>query len=404
MPNFTYKARNNVGKLVQGSMEASGREELVAKLQRLGYTVTQITEKAKGFSIDEFLQSLTPVKIDEMVAFMVQLANMIGAGLTLPNSINILTEQTTNVRLKNALKEVHNDIKGGSNFSDALRKHPGIFSNLFVNMIGSGETSGNLDEVLSRLAKFIEQEAEFRQKLMTAMFYPLILAVAGTLVIIFIVLTILPTFAKIFIDAKVPLPLPTLVLFNMNLFIRRFWILLIIAVGGAFAAFTWFKGTPTGKSLIDRTVLKLPVWGTLTRSALISRFSRTLASLVSSGVPMLQSLETTERTLDNAVMSKVIKNVYSSVSKGEGISGPLKASGEFPPMPVHMIAVGEETGALDSMLTKVADYYDMTASYSIKKVTALLEPIFLVVIGGMVGFIFASIILPIFNMMQTLKH
>ena len=170
-------------------------------------------------------------------------------------------------------------------------------------MIGSGETSGNLDEVLSRLAKFIEQEAEFRQKLMTAMFYPLILAVAGTLVIIFIVLTILPTFAKIFIDANVPLPLPTLVLFNTNLFIRRFWLLLIIGAGGLFAAFTWFKGTPNGKSLIDRMVLKLPIWGTLTRSALISRFSRTLASLVSSGVPMLQSLETTESTLDNAVIS-----------------------------------------------------------------------------------------------------
>jgi len=403
MPTYSYKARNDAGKLTQGSMEASSKDELASKLQHLGFRLTQVKEQAKGFNVDELLQALTPVKIDEMVAFSIQLANMIGAGLTLPNSIQILVEQTSNIRLRNALKVILNDIKGGTTFSEALRKHPRIFSNLFVNMVHAGETGGNLDDVLSRLAKFIEQEADLRQKIMTAMFYPLILLVFGLVVIILIILTILPTFAKIFIEANVPLPLPTLILFNVNLFIRRFWIQIVVVVGSIFAGISWFKQTPTGKSMLDKAVLEIPIWGTLTRDSLISRLCRTLSALITAGVPMLQSLETTERTIGNSVISKVLKDVYSSVSKGETISGPLKASKEFPPMPVHMIAVGEETGALDNMLNKIADFYDLSTSYSIKRVTAMLEPIFLVVIGGMVGFIFASIILPIFNMMRTLK-
>jgi len=275
---------------------------------------------------------------------------------------------------------------------------------LFTNMIHAGEVAGNLDEILSRLASFAEHDAELKQRITTAMFYPMILAVAGSLVIILIIVTILPSFAKIFIDANVPLPLPTLILYNANLFIRAFWKYVIAAIVGLYLLLRWYKGTPNGKYAVDKILLNIPVWGKLIRHSTIARLTRTLASLISSGVPMLQALDVAEKTLDNAIISNVLKNVYSSVSKGETISKPLADSGEFPAMPVHMIAVGEETGALDIMLNKVADYYDMATDYSIKRITALLEPIFLVVIGGAVGFIFASILLPIFQMVKTLKH
>lgn len=406
MPTFSYKARDEAGKLVSGTMEAASKDALASNLQRQKFTVVSVAEKA-SFSldfIDKFLSRFTRVKINDLVMFNVQLANMISAGISLPTAIQALTEQIENEKLKTAVIEVHNDIKGGMTFSDALKKHPDIFPVLFINMIRAGEVAGNLDEILTRLATFVEREAELRQKITTAMFYPMILAVVGTVVIVLIIVTILPSFAKIFIEANVPLPLPTMVLYNTNLFIRAFWKHVIFGLVALYLLFRWYKKTPTGKYTVDNTLLKVPVWGRLIRESTIARLSRTLSSLIASGVPMLQALEVTEQTIDNAIISNVLKKVYSSVSKGETISKPLKESGQFPAMPVHMIAVGEETGALDAMLNKVADYYDLATEYSIRRITSLLEPIFLVVIGGMVGFIFASILLPIFQMVKTLKH
>lgn len=407
MPTYIYKARDESGKPVSGSIDAVNRDVLASKLQKQKLFVISVKEKTEAFSldvIDKYLGRLTKVKINDIVMFNVQLSNMIGSGISLPTSLQTLSEQIENVRLKEAVAEVYNDIKGGATFSDALKKHSDIFSTLFINMIHAGEVAGNLDEILNRLANFAEREAELKQKISTAMFYPLILATVGVLVITLIIVTILPSFAKIFIDANVPLPLPTMILYNVNLFIRAYWKYVIAAAIGCYFLLNWYKKTPVGKYNVDKIMLSIPVIGKLIRHANIARLTRTLASLIASGVPMLQALDVTGKTIDNAIISNVLKNVYSSVSKGETISVPLKESGEFPPMPVHMIAVGEETGALDAMLNKVADYYDMATEYSIKRLTALLEPIFLVVIGGMVGFIFASILLPIFSMVKTLKH
>ena len=385
-------------------MEAANKDILASKLQKLKYTVTSITEKAIPFSIDKFLRKFTRVKLNDLVMFNVQLANMISSGISLPTSLLTLKEQIENERLKEAVNEVYDDIKGGLTFADALKKHPDIFPNLFTNMIHAGEVSGNLDEILNRLAVFAEREQELKQRISTAMFYPMILAVVGVFVIVGIIVTILPSFAKIFIESNVPLPLPTRILYNANIQIRTFWRHAVVALIGLYFLLMWYRKTPAGKYNIDSMVLNIPVVGKLIRQATIARLTRTLASLIGAGVPMLQSLEVTEQTIDNAIISKVLKNVYSSVSKGESISAPLKESGQFPAMPVHMIAVGEETGALDAMLNKVADYYDMSTDYSVKRLTALLEPVFLVVIGGMVAFIFASILLPIFQMVKTLRH
>jgi type IV pilus assembly protein PilC len=404
MPNFSYKAREESGKPISGEMEAANKDVLASKLQKLRYTVISITEKAVPFSIDKFLRRFTRVKIGDLVMFNVQLANMIAAGISLPSSLQTLSDQIENERLKEAVSDVYNEIKGGQTFSDALKKHPDIFPPLFTNMIHAGEVAGNLDEILNRLATFVEHESELRQKITTALFYPMILAVTGTVVVVLIIITILPSFAKIFIEANVPLPLPTMVLYNLNLAIRAYWRHMIAALAAFYFFVRWYKKTPAGKYNIDSAMLNIPVWGKLIRESTIARLTRTLASLISSGVPMLQALEVTEKTIDNSIISKVLKDVYSSVSKGETISEPLRKSGQFPAMPIHMIAVGEETGALDAMLNKVADFYDLSTEYSIRRITSLLEPIFLVVIGGMVGFIFASILLPIFQMVKTLKH
>jgi len=404
MPSYLYKARDEKSKLVSGVMEASSKEVLADKLAHLGYYVISVKEKKISGALDDILIPLTKIKTDELVLLSVQLASMIGAGISLPNALRVLIEQTENKRLKRVLGSVYEDIRGGATFSEALGKHPDVFSTLFINMIGAGETAGNLEEVLKRLAAFAEHEAELKQKVMTALFYPIVLSIVGTLVIVFVVISVLPAFVKIFTEAHVELPLPTLILFNANLIIRGYWHLMLGTIVGAYIGLKFYRRTPKGKEILDKLLLSLPVWGDLIRKVAIARMSKTLAALVAAGVPMLQSLETLEKTIDNAVIAKVVRHVYGSVSKGESISGPLRDSGEFPPMPVHMIAIGEESGALDTMLNKVGDFYEMATDYSIRRITALLEPIFLIIIGGMVGFIFASILLPIFNMVRTLQH
>lgn len=404
MPIFEYKVRDKSGKLGTGVTEAASKEALADKLTNLGYFIISISERRRVPSLEDLLASFGRVKIEEMVMLTVQLASMIGAGISLPNCLRVLTEQIENKRLKGVLGEVNEDIKGGSTFSDALRKHPDIFPTLFVSMIHSGEMAGNLEIVLKRLSIFLEKEAELKQKVLTALFYPIILAIMGTVVVVFIITTMLPTFTRIFLEANIPLPLPTKILYTVNLAIRGYWKYFLGGAAAAYIGFRWFVRTPRGKAIFDMVKLKIPVWGSFNRTVTIARLSRTLATLISSGVPMLQALETLEKTIDNAVMSKVIKNVSNSVNKGQTISKPLKDSGEFPPMPVHMIAIGEESGAIDEMLNKVADFYEMATDYRIRRLTALLEPIFLVIIGGMVGFIFASILLPIFKMVGTLRR
>lgn len=385
-------------------MEAGTAEMLADKLSHLGYFVTSISEQRAATFLDDIFLPFIKIKTEDMVMFSTQLATMIGAGISLPNSLKILSDQIENRRLKKMIDEIHTDIRGGSTFSDALKKHPAAFTSFFVNMLKAGETAGNLEEVLHQLAGFAEKESEMKQKLLTALFYPIILMVVGVIVVVFVITSVLPAFVKIFTDAHVPLPLPTLILYTINLLIRAYWLHALVAIAAIYFGFNYYSRTPNGKLVIDRLKINIPVWGDLIRKVTIARMCRTLAALVTAGVPMLQALETLQATIDNVVIARVIRKVYDSVSKGETISEPMKLSGEFPPMPVHMIAIGEETGALDTLLNKVADFYEIASDYSMKRLTALIEPIFLVIIGGMVGLIFASIILPIFRMVGTLRR
>jgi len=406
MPLFTYHGIDRFGNKVRKTVESSSADALAENLQRQGFTILSLGEQKHGLNldiIDDLLSKSTKIKIDELVMFLIQLSNMLSAGMTLPAALATLAEQTDNKRLRTAVSDISEEIKQGKTFSESLSKHRDIFSSVFINMVAAGETSGNLDEILSRLAGFTEHEAELKQKISSAMMYPMILMVTGIVVVCFIVTTVLPPFAKIFMDAGVPLPFPTKVLYYTNLLIRATWLYITVAAAGAWGAVKYFSRDQAVKVRVDMIKLKLPAIGNLLRTVAIARLSRTLSALLSSGVPLIQALEITEKTVDLAPLAAVIHDVAVAVGKGQNISEPLKASKQFPPMTVHMIAVGEETGTLETMLNKIADFYDLASDYAIKKMTALIEPLFLVIIATLVGFIFASILLPIFQMVKTLK-
>ena len=407
MPVFAYKALDRAGKTSQGTLEAQTSDIVFDKLASGGNTVISITEKKGSLDlkiVDDFLTGLTKVKIDELVMFSLQLSNMLGAGLSLPIALSTIEKQTENQKLKAATKKISESINQGKTLSESLAQHKDIFSNLFINMIAAGEAGGNLDEILTRISAFIEHEASLKQKISSAMMYPVILLVAGVLVVSFVVTTVIPPFVKIFSDSGMPLPLPTLILYQLNIILRTYWLIAIAAFSGVWFGLKWWGKTPKGKMTIDRFKLKIPLWGDLLRKVEIARLTKTLSALLSSGIPMIQALEVTEKTIDLAPMAAAIKEVNDSVGKGENISKPLQSSKQFPPMVIHMIAVGEETGTLEVMLSKISDFYDLSTEITIKKVTSLLEPMFLVIIGGLVGFIFASILLPIFGMVKTLRR
>ena len=404
MPTFNYKARDESGHAIQGKMAADSVEAVVGRLRNLRYTVVSVNETLPIFSWKFELPTLSRIKDEDYVTFTSQLASMLSAGIPLSASLDTLVEQTENNALRSATARVVQDVRSGSAFADALRKHPRVFPNLFVNMVAAGEIAGNLEEVLERLSAYMERTAEFKQRVLTALFYPIVLIIFSVVVVIVIVLTVLPTFVKLFTESHIPLPLPTLILYNINLFFRGYWQVLLTILFLSGIGFNFFSKTKIGKAFFDRVALDLPFWGPLTRKVNIAQFSRTLASLLSSGVPMLQSLEAITQTTDNTIFRAVFSKAHAEVSKGGTLAEPLRTSGEFPPMPVKMIAVGEETGRLDQLLSKVADLYEMSVDYTVKRMTSILEPILLIIIGGLVGFIFSSVLLPIFQMVRTLQQ
>ncbi|MCU0640820.1 MAG: type II secretion system F family protein [Candidatus Margulisbacteria bacterium] len=404
MSEFAYKVRDDKGRLVAGRMPGATSGEVVDRLHNLGYTVVSVKPAAAGFALDFSLPSFSRIKTEDYVMLASQLAAMLAAGVALTAALDVIVEQTENPRLRAALQRTSDDVKAGSSLADALRKHHGTFPTLFVNMVAAGEVAGNLEEVLARLSVFMEKQADFQQKVLTAMFYPIILLCFSLAVIILVILTLLPAFVKMFKDAGVPLPGPTQFLYNVNLLVRNYWLFLLLGLSGLFLGLRYFLRTPFGRALFDRLTLDLPVWGTLSRKVAIARIFRTLASLLTAGVPILKALETLEKTTENTVYAGVIREAQHNVSKGGSLAEQLRASGEFPTMAVKMAAVGEEAGSLDKMLAKVADFYELSVDYAVKRLTALMEPFFLVVVGGVVGFILASVIMPIFQMVSTLRR
>jgi len=404
MPTYAYRARDAAGKPVKGTMDAAGKDELIAKLDKMGYMTTDVAEVRPGIRMESVFERFKRISTGDMVIFNVQLSNMINAGISILNSLSTLSKQIENRKLREAVGSVARSIEGGDTFSEALAKHPRIFSKLFVNMVKAGEVSGKLDTVLMRFADFSEAQAELRAQIRGALFYPVILLFAGIAVTLFMVTFVIPQFAEIFTKASIKLPLQTLILYKVGIGIKRFWHLIILLIALCWIGLAYYAGTVKGKLIFDRVKLRLPIVGPLFRKSAISRFARTLGTLVESGVPILQSLSITKEVVGNEVLGRVIDDVHSAVEKGEKLAEPLRVSEEFPPDTVQMISVGEETGNLDGMLNKIADFYDMAVGHTIKKLTTILEPVFLVVMGAMVGFVMASMLLPMFDMIKVLRR
>ena len=404
MSTFTYKARDEAGQAVKGVMEAESQEQLAQKLRRMGYMPTQILAAQSSFAFEDFGKRFERIGAVEMIMFNLQLANMIDSGLMILTSLRAIQEQCENKKLKQILSQVERSVEAGATFSESLAQHNTVFPKLFVSMVKAGETTGHLPTVLNRFASYAEQREDLRQKILSACFYPMILLIAGIAVICFIVTFVVPRFVDIFQKTGIPLPMPTQIIYSLGLGIKHFWYLILVAILGLVAFVKYYRQSERGKYQFDQMILKIPVIGTVARKVIVSRFCRTLATLVDSGVPLLQGLQVLKEVVGNEVFARLVQNVHDSVQGGDKISQTLKVSQEFPPDVIQMIISGEETGQLGKMLNKAADFYDTAIEYSIKKLTTLIEPVFLIVMGGMVGFIMASMLLPIFDMVKTLKH
>ena len=398
MPSFDWSARPAAGgDIKQGTIELAKKEDVIAFLHKQKLIPVVVREKSRQFNI----QFGTGITTRDIVIFTRQFATMINSGLPLVQSLDILAEQTENASLAKVLREVLYDVESGHMLAAAIAKHPKVFTELFCNMVAAGEAGGILDTILLRLATFLEKNDALLRKIKGAMVYPSgIFTVAGMAIVILLIFVI-PTFQTMFESAGIPLPLPTRIVIGMSAFLQAYWWACLGGIiGGAFALRATYA-TPGGELAIDRILLSLPIIGDLQRKAAVSRFTRTLGTLVSSGVSILEGLEITAKTAGNRVIHDAIMRSRTSIAGGETIAGPLKESGVFPPMVVQMINVGEQTGGLDTMLTKIADFYDDEVDAAVEVLLAAMEPIMIVVLGVVVGGMIVAMYLPIFDMINA---
>jgi type IV pilus assembly protein PilC len=399
MAVFTYSGRGTGGTMT-GEIEAPDRTAAVGELRKRAILVTKIQERAGGKSPSK---AGGKVKDKEMAIFTRQFSTMIDAGLPLVQCLNILAEQSESKNLRDVTGRVARSVEQGSTLADSLRRHPRAFDDLFTNMVEVGESGGILDIVFQRLAAYIEKAAALKRKVKGAMIYPASIIGVAFLVVIFMLTFVIPTFTKMFKDLGADLPLPTQVVVWLSEFVRTYILLIIAAVFGCVFALRAYYRTEKGQATIDALLLKVPVMGTLIRKVAVARFTRTLGTLVSSGVPILEGLRITARTAGNKVVEKAVLQCRAAVTAGKTLAEPLKASGVFPPMVIQMISVGEQTGALDAMLSKIADFYDDEVDTAVSSMTALLEPIMIVVLGVLIGGLVVAMYLPIFKLVTLVK-
>ncbi len=398
MPTFDWSARPAAGgDIKEGKIDLANKEDVLAFLHKQRMIPVAVREQPKQLSI----QFGTGITTRDIVIFTRQFATMINSGLPLVQSLDILAEQTENAAFAKVLREVLYDVESGHTLASAMGKHPKVFTELFVNMVSAGEAGGILDTILLRLATFLEKNDALIRKIKGAMVYPsVIFSVAGMAIVILLIFVI-PTFQTMFESAGIPLPLPTRVVIGMSAFLQAFWWALLIGIVASFFAIRAIYATDGGQLAIDRLMLSMPILGDLQRKAAVARFTRTLGTLVSSGVSILEGLEITAKTAGNRVIHDAVMSSRASIAGGETIAGPLKESGVFPPMVVQMINVGEQTGGLDNMLTKIADFYDDEVDAAVEVLLAAMEPIMIVVLGVVVGGMIVAMYLPIFDMINA---
>ena len=397
MPDYIWRGVNRKGKKKKGEMEADSENFVRLTLRRQGIEPTKIKPKPKDlFENVKFLQPKVTEK--DIVVMTRQFATMIDAGLPLVQCLEILFSQQENKTFKRILKNIKEDVEEGSTFADALKQHPEVFDDLFVNLVAAGEIGGILDIILNRLAAYIEKAAKLKKKVKGAMTYPIVVMVIAVLVVAVILIFVIPVFQSMFADFGKALPVPTQMVVKMSKFVKSYILYMVVGFVLLIFAFRRFYKTDKGRALVDKLVLKLPVFGMLLRKVAVAKFTRTLGTMISSGVPILDSLEIVAATAGNMTIEEAIRETRQSISEGRTIAEPLADSEVFPSMVVQMISVGEATGALDTMLGKIADFYDDEVDAAVDALTAMLEPFMMVFLGGTIGGLVVSMYLPIFQM------
>ncbi len=404
MPKFEYEAMDSGGQEVTGTIEAASEDAAVSRLKDQGYRPFEVNEASEGgFDLNIPFISGPPVDQEEVALFTRQMATLLDAGLPLLRAVNIMKDQTENEDFKDILEEVSQDIKGGSSFSEALERHPEVFEDLYVNMVKAGEVGGVMEAVLQRLAEFSEKAQELRTKIKSATMYPAIMFAIAILVVVFLLIFVLPTFIDLFQEMGVDLPLPTRIVIGISNFLQTRWYVVLGMVIAGYYALKWYYGTDQGEYNIDKLKLNVPIFGALFRKVSTARFTRTLATLIRSGVPILQAIEIVQDTIGNRVVAETMDDVYDSISEGDTISEPLHEAGIFPPMVTHMISVGEETGSLDEMLSRIADTYEMQVEEMVEGLSSMLEPILILFMGIMVGTIVMAMFFPMFQLIAVVN-
>ena len=398
MPSFQYTARDAKGDLRTGTLEAASKDDVMTQLRQKRMNVVKVEEQGKAK-----VKTGGSIAMRDVVIFTRQFSTMINSGLPLVQALDILSKQTENKSLAAVTRQVVFDVESGHTVADALAKHPNAFTDLYVNMVAAGEAGGILDTILMRLATFMEKNDALVRKVKGAMIYPgVIMSVAGICIVVLLIFVI-PVFQGMFASVGLTLPLPTRIVIMMSDFLTGYW---WAVAGGAFIAYKsiqkWYK-TPDGKLALDKLMLKMPVLGDVIRKSAVSRFTRTLGTLISSGVSILDGLEITAKTSGNRVIQDAIMASRASIAGGDTISAPLAKSNVFPPMVISMIAVGEQTGGLDEMLSKIADFYDEEVDAAVGGLLALMEPIMIVFLGVVVGGMVVAMYLPIFDMINAVQ-
>jgi type IV pilus assembly protein PilC len=399
---YDYKVRDRAGNVVTGQLIGDSEGLVMAKLREMGMTPVEVKKAGVGLKMEINLRP-GHVKLKSLAIFSRQFATMVNSGLPILRALAILSEQTESNELKKILTQVRIDVEQGASLSGAMSKHPKAFSDLFLAMVKSGETGGVLDNVLLRLADLTEKEVELRRKIKSAMTYPIAVVVLVILLMSAMLLFVVPQFESIYAQLGGSLPLPTRILLGISRGVRTYWWMVLLGTVALVFGFRRWKKTAAGRQLLDSVKLRVPIFGTLFHKTALTRFSSTLGMLLRSGVPILQALDIVSETVNNKVIARAVTDVQGSVREGESIARPLGKHAVFPPMVVQMLAVGEETGAVDTMLDKVSDFYSSEVEAAVDSLTSLIEPVLIAIIGGAVGASVIALYMPMFNIIKLIK-
>jgi type IV pilus assembly protein PilC len=399
MPTFAYSARNWEGKVISNELEGDSKEYVVSKLREKGFFVTSIKEKRSAANLS-FL-GIGRVTTKEVAIFAQMFSVMIGSGVPLVRCLAILQAQMENPAFCKIIGTIRADVEGGATFSAALGKHPQVFDHLFVNLVKAGEAGGILDKILERLAGYLEKAEDLKNKVKGALTYPVVVVSIAIVVVIALILFVLPQFKSIFQSMNVELPLVTELLLKTSDIMQAYWWIILPSMALVPVCIVHFFGTSQGRRIYDTNILRVPAFGIMMRKVAVARFTRTLGTMISSGVPILQALEVTAATAGNIVIKEAVDRTRASIREGESIAEPLKNSNVFPPMVVQMIAVGEETGELDKMLMKIAEFYDTEVDNAVKGLTSVIEPIVIVFMGVVIGGIVLAVFMPMLKLVNN---